>query len=219
MMVKVAEKDNAIVSRFDKIVQCSRGKKIIHLGFADHLPLIEQKMQQGKWLHGRILDVAQKCIGVDINTEAVKYISHKFGISGLYTHNITQGDLLNAITSDTWDYIILGEILEHIDNPVSFLTHIKERYGKYFNKMIITVPNAFDFSNIRLIRRNIEFINTDHRYWFTPYTLAKVAIQAGYKPDEFFYCQSHMPKGWLPKFLMRRYPMCREGLLMILSQK
>lgn len=217
MMVKVAQPDNAIVSRFDKVLEYTKGKKIIHLGFADHLPLIEDKMQKRKWLHGLILENAEQCIGIDINTEAIDFISKKFGIQGLYEHNIVQGQLLDAITADTWDYIILGEILEHIDNPVSFLSEIKARYGKYFKKMIITVPNAFDFSNIRLIRRNIEFINTDHRYWFTPYTLAKVASQAGYKTDEFFFCQSHMPKGWLPKILMKKYPMLREGLLMVVS--
>jgi hypothetical protein len=36
--------------------------------------------------------------------------------------------------------------------------------------------------NIRGAWKNTEVINTDHRFFFTPYTIAKIAVDAGYEP-------------------------------------
>jgi hypothetical protein len=32
-----------------------------------------------------------------------------------------------------------------------------------------------------------EVINSDHRFWFTPYTISKVLVSAGYIPDKIIY--------------------------------
>ncbi len=208
-----------VEARMDKLIEFAKGKKIIHLGFCDHLPLVQQKMDEGNWLHGLFLEHTEKCIGIDINKEAVEEIANKYNIPDIYCHDIINDPVLDVLTSDTYDYIILGEILEHIDNPVSFLNDIKKRYGKNFKKMIITVPNATCFSNMWLVRRNIEFINTDHRYWFTPYTLAKIANQAGYHTESFFYCENYRQKGFMRNMLIKKFPMLREGLVMELSQQ
>ena len=55
-------------------------------------------------------------------------------------------------------------------------------------KVIITVPYAFGLRQMfsGLLKR--ENINSDHRYWFTPYTIAKVCIEAGIDPEELFFC-------------------------------
>ena len=36
-------------------------------------------------------------------------------------------------------------------------------------------------------RHSSELINSDHRYWFSPYTIAKVMLQAGMELDEIFF--------------------------------
>jgi hypothetical protein len=33
----------------------------------------------------------------------------------------------------------------------------------------------------------LEIINSDHRFWFTPYTIAKVLVSAGYNPEKITY--------------------------------
>ena len=33
----------------------------------------------------------------------------------------------------------------------------------------------------------LEIINSDHRFWFTPYTIAKVLVSAGYNPEKISY--------------------------------
>jgi len=33
----------------------------------------------------------------------------------------------------------------------------------------------------------LEIINSDHRFWFTPYTISKVLVSAGYNPEKIHY--------------------------------
>jgi hypothetical protein len=33
----------------------------------------------------------------------------------------------------------------------------------------------------------VEIINSDHRFWFTPYTISKVLVSAGYNPEKITY--------------------------------
>ncbi len=217
LKIKVGNSEKSIISRFDKLIELASNKNILHLGFADHIPLIEGKIKDRKWLHGLLVNVANKCVGIDTNAEAIDFIKSKFNIGEIYVHDIINDPQLEIITSEKWDYLVTGEVLEHIDNPVQFLRSIKERYGGHIDKIVITVPNAFDLQNIKLLKNNIEFINSDHRYWFTPFTLAKVCTRAGYKIDEFWFCQSYIPSNPLDKYLLRRKPIFREGILMILT--
>src|SRR5688500_8435679 len=59
-------------------------KRVIHIGFADHLPLIEKKINSNTWLHSRLLKVCSKCIGVDVDKEAFDYITQKYQYPDLY---------------------------------------------------------------------------------------------------------------------------------------
>lgn len=86
-----------------------------------------------------------------------------------------------------WDYAILGEILEHIDNPVSYLNAIQQLYSDCLIRIVITVPNAWTQATMRMANRSTEIINSDHRYWFTPYTLSKVMVQAGLHLEDLYF--------------------------------
>lgn len=36
-----------------------------------------------------------------------------------------------------------------------------------------------------------EQINTDHRYWFSPHTIAKVMVRAGIRPEEVLFVDQY----------------------------
>lgn len=172
-----------IPNRVELLTQLSAGKKIIHLGCLDHLPLIDQKVKAGQWLHKRITEVASRCIGIDINEEAKKHVETHYQINNILIKDITS-DNIPEITQSTWDYAILGELLEHIDNPVDYLAGIRQKYGKHVKEIVITIPNGFTRQNFRRAKVSAELINSDHRYWFTPYTIAKVMFHAGIEVTE-----------------------------------
>ena len=128
--------------RISTLVDICTDKRIIHIGCADHIGLIERKIQEGRWLHGRLKDVTSGLKGVDIDAEAVEHVC-KLG----YTECIKADVLEDQIVDDdeeVYDYILLGEIVEHVDNPVAFLSRIHERLKGKVSKILVTVPNVYN---------------------------------------------------------------------------
>ena len=208
--------NSEVRDRISFLESLARKYSVIHLGFADHLPLIDEKIKAGTWLHKRLSDVANECIGVDIDREAVEVLTSKLKIKDLYQHDVINDPPLPRITATKWDYFIIGEVLEHIDNPVLFLSEIRKKYGPYVKKFVITVPNAWDYDNFRNLLKSVESINTDHRYWFTPFTLSKVCVRAGFNVEECTFVAGSMP-GRKRGFLFKRFPFLQSGLVAVIT--
>lgn len=173
-------------ARTELLVQITRHKNVIHLGCADHLPLIEQKRKNDNWLHGLLTQNCNQCIGIDINDEAIKYICNEVGLNNVFLPGQEVDNII--LGSDTqWDYMVLGELIEHVENPVKFLADLHQKYGSCTKKLIITAPNVYNLTTVRDIRNNNENINTDHNYWFSPYTLTRVVLKAGFKDPELYF--------------------------------
>ncbi|WP_425883690.1 class I SAM-dependent methyltransferase [Parabacteroides sp. ASD2025] len=186
-------------TRIEKLLEILKGKRVIHLGFTDHIPLIAEKIKKGQWLHGLLDRVCSECYGVDINLEAVDYVKSNYNYPNVICADISATDILKS-KSGVWDFILLGEILEHIDNPVSFIKGIRMDYEGKINKIVVTVPNILNVSAMNYMKKGIEHINTDHRYWFTPYTILKVLKIAGYKNPQIYYVN----RCRLPFFLLAK---------------
>jgi hypothetical protein len=63
-------------TRIRKITELSTGKRLIHVGCVDHMPIIEEKIRNNTWLHKLVTEAASECIGVDINKEGIEFM-HK----------------------------------------------------------------------------------------------------------------------------------------------
>lgn len=165
----------------------SGGGKILHIGCCDHLALIDAKVRNHTWLHGLLDEACDEVIGIDINKEAVDYInSRNYSRQKIICADVTQDDI--SVDIAAFDYVLLGDVIEHVDNPVYFLEKLRENLAKsgFVGKYVISTPNAFTFLK-GIYKQGIEGINSDHRYWFTPYTLAKVMYNAGIEPLEYFF--------------------------------
>ena len=150
------------------MIDVTSGKKIIHVGCAEHINLIEKKMKEGVWLHTILEKAATKIIGVDVNHNAIEYLKN-LGIDNVFELNIISDSLPKYIKNERWDYLILGEIIEHLDNPVQFLTQINRKFNLYVDEIIITAPNAFRWFNVftRLNSTKCLFsIRTKDSIWF-----------------------------------------------------
>jgi hypothetical protein len=210
-------------TRIGKIEELSTNKKIIHVGCVDHMPIIEEKIKNNTWLHKLVTDVAADCIGVDINKEGIDFM-RKIGYTNAYYTDLMQ-PTLPEITQNKWDYMILGEILEHVDNPCDFLKTLNKLYNNNVEKIIISVPNAFCYYNFRNIQKGFEMINSDHRSTFTPYTLNKILYLGGFTLDDFFYVDPiyrfhhKVFNKLLGKKVMSRHPGLSNGLVAVASFK
>ncbi|WP_459478700.1 class I SAM-dependent methyltransferase [Clostridium saccharoperbutylacetonicum] len=168
-------KSNALYRlRNDVLKEIVRGKKVIHLGCCDHIEFIEDRIKTNTWLQRLLEGEAKEIVGVDINNEAV-------GVAQKYSDKVILGDITNEVetlSGKEWDILLMPDVLEHIANPAAFLKSIKEKH-KNISKLVVSVPNVFGFSE-RITKDNVEGINSDHRYWFSPYTLIKVMYDAGF---------------------------------------
>ncbi len=219
LKVNIYNRDHEKFNRLDLLQSLTKNKSIIHVGCVDHLPLIKQKISRNVWLHKRLDDASKRCIGIDLNKEGIDFIKFNLNYKNVFHMNIIKDDIPVEIGDSKWDYMILGELLEHIDNPVAFLVKIHEKYSKIVDHMIVTVPSAFSFNSIRYMFKNVELINSDHRYWFTPYTLAKISVMAGYSLGEFHLCKSFPNKKLISfrRYINNKFPLTNDSILMVLK--
>lgn len=209
--------------RMEFVEEIVRGKTVLHIGCLDHVQLIESRIESGCYFHQRLTNIASECLGIDINQEGIKLIQEKFHFYNMHFGDIVCAHKIPEIASKHWDYVVFGEVLEHIDNPVYFLKQFIANYKDNFDEIVITVPNAFKFVNIRRIFKNFEIINSDHRYWFTPYTIWKVVNQAGLFVDTIQMCTNGRLNNNLRKLvkdlILAQYPLLADNIVVVCHPK
>ncbi|MDX2135741.1 MAG: methyltransferase domain-containing protein [Saprospiraceae bacterium] len=200
-------------TRLEWLVPIVRGKRVIHFGCVDHLSIVEQRRKEKTWLHDILAQQCTDLAGIDIDEQGIHYMQGE-GFE-VYRANVLTDPAPAEVLQRKWDYLVAGEVLEHIDNPVAFLTAIREKYGPVTDKIIITVPNAMSYTNFRFALRNTELINSDHRFWFSPFTLLKVAKQAGIEPEAYDLCVDVHASPLSIKYWLRNRPMFRNRVVLV----
>jgi 2-polyprenyl-3-methyl-5-hydroxy-6-metoxy-1,4-benzoquinol methylase len=216
LRVRISHPERKIAFRMETIEKLVRGKRIIHLGCADHVPLIARKIRRNKWFHKRLVECTERCLGVDIDANAVG-VMRTLGYTDVIVADLSVGELPGEIADVRWDFLVMGEILEHVDDPVAFLRALDRRVRRNVNRIIVSTPHAFRSDNFKAALSHVETVNSDHRYWFTPYTLAKIGARAGLHAEKFQLCQSYAPA---PYRLLRRaglvlFPGLRDTIVMV----
>ena len=222
---EITADERVVPLRLDAAEDLVRGKRVVHVGCVDHVPLLSAKIDQDLWMHGRLTRAAATCVGVDVNAEGIAALQ-ELGYDNVFVGDITHPDSF-VEPSTRWDLLFLGEIVEHVDNPVDFLSSIRRAWEGRVDEVVLTVPNAFAWSSLRSVLRSVERINTDHRYWFTPFTAAKVAMQAGFEVSSITMCENFPPargglphkrlKQWMLGRWLRRNPLMRSSILIVLA--
>lgn len=201
-------------TRLNVLQELARDKNIVHIGFVDHsIRKIDVKLKYNKWLHKLLVESAQRCVGVDIVTEPVAYVRDTLGYNDVFTGDILTDELPEVMQS-SWDAIFLPEVIEHLPNPVNFLTRLRSRFQNSAPQLIVSTPNnlspKFDPT------KQTELINSDHCYLFSPYTLARIGHLAGYQVENITMCMDYAisRRNIIQKWRMRRRPLERPALVM-----
>ncbi|MGB9378070.1 MAG: methyltransferase domain-containing protein [Mycobacteriales bacterium] len=204
-------------ARVDYLADLCADKTIIDVGCTDHEELIEGKIGTGSWLHGILDSRAKRCFGVDVSESGVAE-AQRLGFPNMIVGDVTKP--IEPLMNEHWDLMVMGELIEHIDDPVSWLRSVRECYRDNVDTLVLTTPNAFRVRNFVSALRTSEFINTDHRYWFTPYTLMKVLTLAGFVPEEPVLLESygliggrHRILGRAKRVVVGRYPLLRDNMV------
>lgn len=185
-------------SRNQLITRLSRGQRVLHVGCADHAPLIEEKRRQGVYLHDVLTEVAELVVGIDTNAEALDDM-RRLGIMDLYHTRDLPQDL-------QFDLIVAADVIEHVGDVEAFLRSLRP----HGCDLLVTTPNALRMAN--RLSWAAELVNTDHRYWFSPYTLAKAVSEAGYTIDEVCYTDDFPRRQPVRSALKAKFPLSRDGI-------
>lgn len=224
LKIQLEKEDDTPLDRISLLENLTKNKKIIHLGCCDHIDLIHEKNISDSFLHKRLDKNCTRCLGVDINKEGINILKNKYFFNDILLADIIH-DQIPEIENDLWDYLLLGEVLEHINNPIDFLGKIRIKYRGVIKQVLITVPNAFSLRNFKYSLKNLECINSDHKFWFTPYTLAKIITESGIEINNFWLCDPYnyekrnilleIRRGQLvEKIFLQKYPIFRSTIVM-----
>lgn len=217
LSARLARPELNVPVRMEVLLALATGQRVVHVGCVDHLPILEEKLAQGAWLHGQLCNIAERCYGVDLNTEGIERLREK-GYKDLASHDLSSAEALPDIVENQWDLLLLGEVIEHIDNPGEFLSAIRKTYAGSIKQMLVTTPNALCYSNFRHALRQRELVSSDHRCWYSPLTLAKVMTLAGFKVQWVSFCQYEVrPRTPLEHLLLRACPALRDTILMLVN--
>jgi methionine biosynthesis protein MetW len=132
-----------------------------------------------------------RIIGIDISQRAVDYVKKK-GFEA-YKIDVLSDDFPKFLKNKTFDYIIMTEVLEHVQDPEKIILAIKNNFTK---AIFVSIPNSgFILHRLRLlfgrfplvmIQQNIK----EHiRFW----TLKDFIYWCGYfglRVDSFFVSAS-----------------------------
>ncbi|MFT7607110.1 MAG: hypothetical protein ACI9MX_000155 [Candidatus Aldehydirespiratoraceae bacterium] len=168
-----------IVDRVEWLVEQCRGKRVIHVGFAD-AGFREEQGRAGSWLHGHIDAVATSLVGLDFDGPGVAAAVD----GGFEAHLVdcTNPAAVAALGLEPADIVLAGEVIEHLGAPGPFLEAMAPLTA-LGGTLIVTTPNAYGLVNVVAnITRRVEVNHPDHVVMFTWRTLTQLMQREGWKP-------------------------------------
>lgn len=153
-----------------------KNKSILDIGVVEHT---RTAVQSSTWLHRHLTQSATSCLGVDILEAEVEHLQ-SLGF------NVICADVTRQPLSQTFDVIICGEILEHIEAAGAFFKSTAQMLNPD-GRLVISVPNPW-YINVILKSSwgTIPYVdNADHVAWFDSCTLCELGERYGLKLDLF----------------------------------
>lgn len=135
-------------------------KTVLDLGALDETAY-KAKTNTGFWVHGVMSETAKKVIGIDSSEFLDAY---KDGLKTSPNSIILKGDVfcLETFITPDIDIVVAGELIEHLNDAMSFLTKMKTYDCLKGKKLILTTPNACSMYNIILGIFGRESTHKDH---------------------------------------------------------
>lgn len=165
------------VERLIFIKERVTGLKVLDFGALDETAY--RNKDDNQWLHGVIADSASHVLGVD---NALTLREHDLE-TGSHS-KIVYGDLesIEALAKSFQpDIFVAGELLEHLPEPLAFLTKLKKSPALSGKTLLLTTPNATALHNIALALFRRESNHQDHLHIYSFKTLHTLMRRAGYR--------------------------------------
>lgn len=162
----------------DYLKQEIKNKNVLDIGVAEHDVI---HINRKDWQHKFIVDNSKYCVGVDIIDELVQLLSSQ-------GYNIKNVDATSDLyIGETFDVVIIGDVIEHVENPVALMKFAK-RHCSIGGKIIVATPNPFFYKNFLQVINTTTFVaNFEHISWITPSMALEIARRSGLEFYEYLF--------------------------------
>lgn len=164
--------------RIEIIAPLVRGRRVLHVGCVDY-PIFDPANN----LHVDLAPLAAELDGLDTDREGLRHLERH--VKGRYFASADEVRQAGA----RYDVLLVPETIEHVRDACAFL---RDLHTLTFDRWMVTAPcvyGAFQhptvsirsgeeaigpYASIMQDDSLIEEVHPDHKYWFTPYTLANL---------------------------------------------
>lgn len=148
------------------------------------------------------IEKSNQYYGIDILKDAIEVAKKSY--KSAYIYDLEK---LKPLEFDVekFDYIIFGDVLEHIKNPVEVLRFFSDKYLEKGGKIIISLPNVANWQiRIKLLFGNFDYtdrgiLDNTHLKLYTFKSALKLANSSNLKIEKILYGASIL--GYVIKFL------------------
>lgn len=180
----------------DYVLDRMRGRRVLDIGVISHA---SHYIDQPGWRHAKVRDAASYCLGIDILEPLVNELNAR-------GYNIRCVDATSsADLGERFDVVFIGDVVEHVDNPVGLLA-FASRHLAPGGRILVTTPNPFSRKFFRRFRREgVVVVNLDHLGWITPTMAMEIGRRAGLNLDAYHLVKKIRPLSRLVKRLTWRF--------------
>lgn len=198
------------------------GKQVLHLGAVGETTSNLEAKVSGieNGVHASLTRHASACIGVDYDADAVDAILKAGTFTNIICRDIFQLKR-DEIELGTIDFIVAGDVVEHLANPGLMLDVIGNICDKD-TTLIVTVPNSQGLPQFLryLIGKQIE--GSDHKISFNVYSLTNLLRDRGWEVTGTSGCYQAASQGLngsvrfrVGRFVLRRFPSLAGTLIVV----
>jgi 2-polyprenyl-3-methyl-5-hydroxy-6-metoxy-1,4-benzoquinol methylase len=169
-----------LVDRFSYLCALAQRRRVVHVGFVDAgCQLLNE--QSGAWLHEHLAGAAAELVGLDLDVAGVEDARRR----GYAAHAVDCRDIeaVRALGLEPADLVVAGEVIEHLDDPGSFLDGLHALVAPG-GLLVVTTPNAAGLVNAAALLGNYEVNHPDHVVLFTCTTLDAMLTRHAWEPVE-----------------------------------
>ncbi|MBK6751497.1 MAG: class I SAM-dependent methyltransferase [Acidobacteria bacterium] len=176
-----------LVHRVDFIKSAVAGQKVLHLG-CTNWPYTTEAIENDMLLHFALAKTAGELYGFDFDQAGIDTLVAAGGTK-LFRADLER--LEEVEVDETFDVIIAGEMIEHLNNPGLFLEGIK-RFMSPDTSLVITTINAycamrFATYGLRGKGGENEPVHLDHVAYYSYRTLKLLVERAGFTVEQFCF--------------------------------
>jgi O-antigen biosynthesis protein len=140
------------------------------------------------YISQRLAESGCEVVGIEIDREVAE-VARRFCHS-VHVSDLNSTDWINCLDGQTFDVILMGDVLEHLVNPDMILRAIRAllRPSGY---LVVSLPNVVHWiTRIKFVLGRFEYesagtLDSTHLRFFTPKTARKLIEDAGYRITAF----------------------------------